>query len=206
MSEVLVNQRKVTWQQKFRTFLLKQKYGPKLQTDGPVRILGRQPIIKLPGNASIVIGSKVVLNSDDKHSNTALTFRCTLACGLNGSIEIGDNTMMNGVSITAYQKVKIGKNCQIASCTLISDTDFHPINPQLRLRESMGYKFDHSSVNKKEVNIGDNVWIGWGCVILKGVSIGDNSIVAAGSVVLNDVPANVIVAGNPAIVKKELIF
>jgi maltose O-acetyltransferase len=48
------------------------------------------------------------------------------------------------------------------------------------------------------ITIGSNVWIGGHCAILPGVTIGDNSIVAAGSVVTKDVPANTIVAGNPA--------
>jgi acetyltransferase-like isoleucine patch superfamily enzyme len=52
------------------------------------------------------------------------------------------------------------------------------------------------------VKIGDNVWIGMNAVILKGVTIGDNSIVAAGAVVTKSVPANTIVAGNPAAVVK----
>jgi acetyltransferase-like isoleucine patch superfamily enzyme len=204
MSETLQNQRQVTFKQKWKTFLLKRRYGIKLQTDGPVRILGKLPICKLPGTSKVKLGKKVVLNSDFKNSNTALTGKCTLVCGLNGTIEIGDNTMLNGVSVTAYQKVSIGKNCQIASCTLISDTDFHPVSPAIREKEVMGYKFDHALVNKKEVRIGDNVWIGWGSIILKGVSIGDNSIIAAGSVVLTDIPPNVLAAGNPAVVKKAL--
>lgn len=204
MTEVLHNQRKVTFRQKVKTFLLKWKYGEKLQTKGPIRILGKQPVFKLPGNAKIILGEKVVLNSDAKNSNTALTFNCTLVCGLNGVIEINDGTMLNGVSVTAYERVTIGKNCQIASCTLISDTDFHPVDPTVRNREAMGYKIDHKEVNKKAIVIGDNVWIGWGSIILKGVTIGDNSIVAAGSVVLKSVPPNVIVGGNPATIKKEL--
>lgn len=204
MSEILTNQRTVTFKQKLKTAWLKWKYGNQLQTDGAIRVLGRLPVFKLPGTSSIKLGSKVVLNSDDENSNTALTYRCTLACGLKGTIEIGDNSMLNGVSITAYQKVSIGKNCQIASCTLISDTDYHPIDPQIRLRESMGYKIDHSVVNKREVSIGDNVWIGWGVIILKGVNIGNNSIVAAGTVLVDDVPENVIVAGNPARVVKKI--
>ena len=204
MGENLSNQRKITLRQIFKTKLLKWKYGIKLETNGAIRILGNQPIFKLPGKSKIVLGSKVVLNSDHKHSNTALTFNCTLVCGLHGKIEIGSNTMLNGVSVTAYNSVTIGENCQIASCTLISDTDFHPVNSKLRERESMGYKIDHAEVNKSAVTIGNNVWIGWGCIILKGVNIGDNSIIAAGSVVLNDIPANVLAAGNPAIVKKNL--
>jgi acetyltransferase-like isoleucine patch superfamily enzyme len=204
MTELLENKRKVTFKQKFKTWMLKRKYGKQLKTNGPIRILGNLPVLKLPGNSSIVLGEKVVLNSDAKNSNTALTFNCTLACGLNGVIEIGDNTMLNGVSVTAYQRVSIGKNCQIASCTLISDTDFHPVNPETRMREVLGHKFDHKNVNKAEVTIGDNVWIGWGSIILKGVTIGENSVIAAGSVVLKDIPPNVIAGGNPAVVKREL--
>lgn len=205
MSKEIVNQRPITFQQKLKTFLLKLKYGNNLVVDGPIRIMGKLPILKVPASSRVVLGKKVVLNSDAKRSNTALTFNCTFVCGLNGIIEIGDNTMLNGVSITAYEKVRIGKNCQIASCTLISDTDFHPVDPIIREREVNGHKIDHSEVNKRAVTIGDNVWIGWGCTILKGVTIGDNSIIAAGSVVLTDVPANVLYAGNPAEFKKSLI-
>jgi acetyltransferase-like isoleucine patch superfamily enzyme len=205
MSETLHNQREVTLIQKIKTLFLKIKWGDHLETSGPIRILGRLPVFKLPGTSKVILGNKVVLNSDDKHSNTALTYRCTLACGLSGQIKIGDNTMMNGVSITAYEKVEIGNNCQIASCSFISDTDFHPVEPKIREREAMGYKFDHSVVNKKAVTIGNNVWIGWGCIILKGVTIGDNSIIAAGAVVVKDIPANVIAAGNPAIVVKAIL-
>ena len=52
--------------------------------------------------------------------------------------------------------------------------------------------------------LGENVWIGDGATICKGVHIGDHSIVAAGAVVAKDVPSGVIVAGNPAVVVKEL--
>lgn len=205
MSEEIVNQRQITFQQKFKTLLLKLKYRNNLVADGSIRILGKLPILKVPANSKVFIGKKVVLNSDAKNSNTALTFNCTLVCGLTGIIEIGDNTMLNGVSITAYEKVVIGKNCQIASCTFIADTDFHPVDPAIRKKEVNGYKIDHSEVNKKAVTIGNNVWIGWGCTILKGVTIGDNSIIAAGSVVVTDVPPNVLYAGNPAELKKSLL-
>lgn len=204
MENILVNKRKLTFRQKLLSFYLKMKYKDKLHMNGPIRILGELPVLKLPGNGRISLGEKVVLNSDNRNSNTALTFNCTLVCGLNGKINIGNNTMLNGVSVTSYEKVNIGANCQIASCTFISDTDFHPINPDERYKEAMGIKIDHSIVNKKEINIGNNVWIGWGCTILKGVSIGDNSIIAAGSVVINNIPNNVIAGGNPAIVKKQI--
>jgi acetyltransferase-like isoleucine patch superfamily enzyme len=53
------------------------------------------------------------------------------------------------------------------------------------------------------VTIADNVWIGMNATILKGVTIGENSVVAAGAVVTKSVPANVVVAGNPAVVIKK---
>lgn len=198
------NIRKVSGKEKWKAWLFKRKYGSKIKLRGDLRILGKLPVCKLPGRSEIVLGDKVVLNSDFINSNTALTYRCTLVCGLEGVIEIGDNSQLNGVAITAYKKVVIGKNCQIASSTIIADTDFHPVDPKTRENEVLGHKIDYHLVSKKEINIGNNVWIGWGCIILKGVAIGDNSIVAAGSVVINDIPENVLAAGNPAIVKRKL--
>jgi acetyltransferase-like isoleucine patch superfamily enzyme len=196
------NIRKVSRKERWKSMLFKFVYGNKIQTNGQLRVIGHIPTCKLPGNAKIILGDKVVLNSDFKKSNTALTYRCTLVCGLEGVIEIGDNSQLNGVAITSYKKVKIGKNCQIASSTIIADTDFHPTDPQIREKEVLGQKIDYSNVAKKEINIGNNVWIGWGSIILKGVSIGDNTIIAAGSVVITNIPANCLAAGNPAVVKK----
>lgn len=59
-------------------------------------------------------------------------------------------------------------------------------------------------VTASDVDVGDGVWIGANAVILSGVSIGAGAIIGAGAVVTRDVPANVLVAGNPAVFKKEL--
>ncbi|WP_151802437.1 acyltransferase [Acinetobacter guillouiae] len=189
-----------------KVFLLKKIYKNHVFFRGEVKILGQLPYFKLPKNGKIFLGNQVVLNSDFKNTNTALTYRCKFVTGYDGIIKIGNNTMLNGVCIVSYKNVEIGDECQIASSTIISDTDFHPVDPILRSKQVKGENFPFSSVGKKEIKIGNNVWIGWNCTILKGVEIGDNSIVAAGSVVLaGSYPNGSLIAGNPAKVIKSYI-
>lgn len=57
---------------------------------------------------------------------------------------------------------------------------------------------------RKGITIGNNVWIGGGCIILDGVSIGDNAVIGAGSVVSENIPANTLAAGAPAKAIKQL--
>jgi acetyltransferase-like isoleucine patch superfamily enzyme len=170
-----------------------------------LKVLGPMPFFKLPREAKVHFGSNVILNSDIKNSNTTLTGRCKFVAGHEGQIIVGDNTMLNGVCIVAYKRVTIGKNCQIASSTLLADTDFHPVDPFEREKQVTGIPISFDHVKKAEIILGDNVWIGWNCTILKGVLIGNNSIVGAGSTVLAGCyPSNSLIAGNPAKVIKDL--
>lgn len=93
-------------------------------------------------------------------------------------------TMMSIGGITIGDNVQIGPNVMMATDN--HDTDNHAV---LRCR----------SIVLKE-----NVWVGANVVILPGVTVGKNSIIGAGSIVTKDVPANVVVAGNPARVLKKL--
>lgn len=61
----------------------------------------------------------------------------------------------------------------------------------------------NSDDGRGTINLGNNVFVGAGAIILRNVTVGDNAIISAGSVVGRDVPANVIVMGNPARVIKE---
>lgn len=90
--------------------------------------------------------------------------------------------------------VHIGDNCMLAPGVHIY-TATHPLDAQER---NSGVEFG------KPVTIGNNVWIGGRAVINPGVTIGDNVVVASGAVVTKDVPANVVVGGNPAKIIKTL--
>jgi acetyltransferase-like isoleucine patch superfamily enzyme len=176
----------------------------KVQRGINLRILGHLPYFKLPQNGKVILGDNVVLNSDSKNSNTVLTTRVKFVTGYNGIIKIGNNCDLNGICLVAYDHIEIGNYCQFASSSLISDTDFHPVDPELRQLQMRGEPFSFESVGKKEIILGNNVWVGWNCTILKGVVIGDNSIIAAGSVVLQgNYPSNSLIAGNPAKVVKS---
>lgn len=111
-----------------------------------------------------------------------------------GEITIGDYVLISpGTRISAAEKIVIGDSVMMANGVYITDSDWHGIYDRTRPSEKV-----------TPVIIGDNVWLGDRCTVLKGVTIGDNSIVAACAVVTGDVPENVVVAGNPARVVKVL--
>ena len=109
-------------------------------------------------------------------------------------LRIGNNSGIGyGTVISIAKEVVIGDNSMIGPGCLIMDNDDHPVNPRKRLMRE--------PVDKEDVlpvKIGNNVWIGSNCVILKGVVIGDNSIVSTHSVVTREVLSNCIYAGYPA--------
>jgi acetyltransferase-like isoleucine patch superfamily enzyme len=117
-------------------------------------------------------------------------------------IIIGDEVIMNTeIHIGCIDKVIIGNNVLLASRIIISDHSHGEITkealslpPALRPLKSKG-----------PVIIKDNVWIGDGVAILSGVTIGENSIIGANTVVTRSIPANCVVAGNPAKIIKTLV-
>ena len=123
--------------------------------------------------------------------------------------EIGDNTKV-GTFVEIQKDVVIGKNCKISSHSFICEgvniednvfvghnvsfiNDLYPraVNEDGTLQTQDDWKVVNTFVKK-------GASIGTSSTILAGISIGENAIIGAGSVVTKDVPANTIVAGNPA--------
>ena len=96
--------------------------------------------------------------------------------------------MLDGARITFGDHVYIAPNCCLA-------TAGHPLDAELR---AVGLEF------AREIKIGNNVWLGAGVTVLPGVTIGDNTVIGAGSIVNKDIPANVVAAGNPCRVLREI--
>ena len=90
-------------------------------------------------------------------------------------------------------KITIGKNVLIGPNVTLCTTG-HPVHPMHRA-DGM-YSFP--------VTIGDNVWIGGNSVILPGVTVGNNVVIGAGSIVAKDIPDNMIAAGNPCRIIREI--
>jgi acetyltransferase-like isoleucine patch superfamily enzyme len=110
-------------------------------------------------------------------------------------IDIGDNVRLNGCDVQAAASVTVGDDCILGSCIIV-DTDYHSVEVD---RRQPGAK-----VESRPVVIGRNVWIAGRATILKGITIGDDSVVGFGALVTADVPAGVVVAGNPARVMRRL--
>jgi len=96
-------------------------------------------------------------------------------------------TLYDQASIDIGDDVMIGPNVSLI-------TSSHPIEPSRR----------RDGVAAAPIIVGKNVWIAAGVTVIGGVTIGDNSVIAAGSVVTKDVPADTLVAGNPARVIRSI--
>ena len=93
-------------------------------------------------------------------------------------------------TISAFQQIAVGRECIIADRVMMIDFDHGMVDTERPIREQ--------GIYKRDVEIGHNVWIGYGACVLRGVTIGDNSVIGTSSVVTTDVPANAVVGGAPA--------
>jgi acetyltransferase-like isoleucine patch superfamily enzyme len=155
-------------------------------------IRGNSVLVKNKGN--IIIGNNVYLQSYPEGEPYKTCLQAHLPDAI---IKIGNHCILNGTIIHCRTTVTIGNFCMFGPVTKIVDNDSHRVSTDIYERRK--------APDSAPIALGDNVWIGMNSLILKGVTIGDNSIVAAYSVVTKDVPANTLVAGNPAKIKKNLL-
>ncbi|HLR40560.1 MAG TPA: maltose acetyltransferase domain-containing protein [Virgibacillus sp.] len=119
----------------------------------------------------------------------------TFRCDYGSNIYVGENFYANFDCVMLdVCEIRIGANCMLAPGVHIYAAT-HPLHP---VERNAGKEFG------KPVTIGNNVWIGGRAVINPGVTVGDNAVIASGAVVTKDVPANVVVGGNPARVIREI--
>lgn len=135
--------------------------------------------LHISGSLSKEMGAMIEIEHESSITiNGSITLRSgtLLASRQKAQITSGSVFINRNCYIVAYERIVIGSGVTIGPSTCIVD-------------------HDHSMTNKGlmetgPISIGDNVWIGANCVILKGVTIGNNSVIASGSVVTKDVPPN----------------
>lgn len=139
--------------------------------------------------------------------SASLMHRETLVRLRTKGVTIGENSVIYGTTFSTSSKgdsFSIGCNCTITGCTLLAhDASPTVFLPELINRDKPWLPGSRSSY-RKPIVIGDNVFIGYGSIILPGVTIGSNVVIAAGSVVTGDVPSNTVYGGNPARFIKDI--
>ena len=135
---------------------------------------------------SVVLGDEIYINKDT-----------IIESGHGGSLIIGTRTTIQPrCQFSAYKgTIRIGDDVQIApNCA------FYPYNHGMSPEKTMK---EQPLISKGGINIEDDVWLGYGVIVLDGVHIGKGAVIGAGSVVNRDVPAGAIAAGVPAKVIKN---
>jgi acetyltransferase-like isoleucine patch superfamily enzyme len=161
-----------------RLALLKLRFRGRLQTDGICFIcpgvkleIGHGATLRVGRWAWIGHGCKVRVHE--------------------GEVSIGAKTVIGqDCTISAYQRVEIGRECIFADRVMLIDFD-HGVTEVERPIRLQG-------IYKRDVHVGHNVWIGYGVCVLRGVSVGDNSVIGTSAVLTRSFPANAVLAGIPA--------
>ena len=152
--------------------------GWRWETDG-LLFLGRGLQIQIGRRGRVQFGRFVWIGDGTK-------IRCH-----EGEVIIGDKTVLGQeCTISAYKQVRIGEQCVIADRAMFIDFDHGIVEVERTIREQ--------GIYKRDVNVGSNVWIGYGACVLRGVQVGDNAVIGTNAVVTADVPANAVVGGIPA--------
>ncbi len=124
------------------------------------------------------------------------------------AIEVGSNVSIGGLSLLAAVKsIIVEDNVLISYQCIITDSDNHSLRASQRqndLQEWLAGRHDWSKVRTEPVRICKGAWLGARVIVTKGVTIGEGAVCGTGSVVVKNVPPYTVVAGNPAVVIREL--
>jgi acetyltransferase-like isoleucine patch superfamily enzyme len=108
-----------------------------------------------------------------------------------GQVTIGAKTVLGqDCTISGFQRIAIGRECIIADRVMMIDFDHGMVEVERPVRQQ--------GIYKRDVEVGHNVWIGYGACLLRGVKVGHNAVIGTSAVVTRDVPENAVVAGIPA--------
>lgn len=175
-----------------RSWILNRLWG--VHAGPGVRYTGKTFIRSHGGDISI--GAGTIFVSNPRINLVGLMNPTILDTLKGGCISIGKNCGLSSVVISSKSSVKIGNRVLVGGNVRIFDHDYHSLDHSKR-----GTCDDIKDARTLPIEIGDDVFVGTGAIILKGTKIGDRSVVAAGSVVFGlEVGADSLVKGNPAMV------
>ncbi|ROI03789.1 acyltransferase [Kaistella haifensis] len=144
---------------------------------------GKNNFLDITADSEIHISENVWINEGN---NIAIKNKSTLS--------IGRNTYITRATIACLEKIEIGENCILGEGLKIFDHNHqYTTNP---------FSVAKTEFNTAPIKIGNNVWSGANCIILKGVTIGDNVILGAGCVIYKDIPANTTVVNAQNLILK----
>jgi acetyltransferase-like isoleucine patch superfamily enzyme len=108
-----------------------------------------------------------------------------------GEVSIGAKSVIGQeCTSSAFQHVSIGRECIVADRVMLIDFDHGVVEAERPIRLQ--------GIYKRDVEVGHNVWVGYGACILRGVTVGNNAVIGTSAVLTTDVPENAVVAGIPA--------
>jgi acetyltransferase-like isoleucine patch superfamily enzyme len=161
-----------------RLGLQKLRLGSRLRLDG-LAFIGPGCCLEIKKNAMLELGRWAWVGHG-----------CKIRCH-EGTVSIGAKSVLGQeCTISSFQHVSIGRECVIADRVMLIDFDHGMVEVDRPIRLQ--------GIYKRDVRVGNNVWIGYGACILRGVTVGDNAVIGTNAVVTRDVPANAVVAGVPA--------
>ena len=150
------------------------------------------PIIQRHRQSQMRIGRGMSLRSSPRSNPLGVKHPVIISTRrASARLYIGDDFGMTGGALVCDERIEIGDRVWVGANTVITDSDFHPLDPALRRAAPL-------AAATAPVMIASDVFIGMNAMVLKGVTIGAGAVIGAGSVVASDVPAGLIVAGNPA--------